>query len=315
MLQFGADLEPLEFAELEVNSDSNAVREQLGRRIGIEENLHEPPAWSSRYAVEAHIGHAALLCLQRQSEIADRDLLFHRQGEQGMAQTLKDTIPYFIGAVPRDQALKRAQLTAARRELRDAETAYRHAEQAAQAADASLTALWREAYALAMVDSEEPPDRPTMIGALHAAVTAVALLQAPDSATASRVATLQRDCDALRDSLRGIAAEREILLQQNYAETDFTSAVQVQTARLASLNLLGLSPNGDQPTVTAGRGDDPTACAVCGSELAEPDPTTAQLNQSLQRLSDQLSGVDSARPARRAALEELDGKQRSYATN
>lgn len=84
MLEFGADLEALAFDDLVVNADSKAVREQLSRRIGIEENLHEP----ARVPVEAHIGHAALLCLQRQSEIANRSLLFHRQGEQGMAQTL-----------------------------------------------------------------------------------------------------------------------------------------------------------------------------------------------------------------------------------
>ncbi|MGY3200504.1 hypothetical protein ACVW19_001018, partial [Streptomyces sp. TE5632] len=65
MLAFGADLEPLDYEQLEVNSDTNTVREQLGRRIGIEENLHEPPAGSGRQALEAHIGHAALLCLQR----------------------------------------------------------------------------------------------------------------------------------------------------------------------------------------------------------------------------------------------------------
>jgi hypothetical protein len=44
MLEFGTELEPLDFDELMVNADSNAVREQLSRRIGIEENLHEPPS-------------------------------------------------------------------------------------------------------------------------------------------------------------------------------------------------------------------------------------------------------------------------------
>lgn len=305
MLEFGADLEPLNFNDLVVNADSNAVREQLGRRIGIEENLHEPPVGSARYSVEAHIGHAALLCLQRQSEIADRDLLFHRQGDQGMAQTLKDTIPYFIGAVPRDQALKRAQLAAARRELRRAETTYRQAEQASQAADADLTALWREAYTLGMVDSEQLPDRSTMVGILHAAVTTATAPEIPDREAANRVAAMQRERDQLRDRLRGLVAEREVLLQQNDTETDFTGAVTVQTARLASLNLLGL-PSDDNSARAQGSNAEQSPCPLCGSALAEPDPTPAQLRQSLQQLNDQLSGVDAARPARRAALQELD---------
>ncbi len=305
MLEFGADLEPLDFADLVVNADSNAVREQLGRRIGIEENLHEPPVGSARYPVEAHIGHAALLCLQRQSEIADRDLLFHRQGDPGMAQTLKDTIPYFIGAVPRDQALKRAQLAAARRELRRAETAFQQAEEASQAADVGLTALWREAYTLGMVDSEQPPDRPSMVGILHAAVTATAAPEAPDRETADRVAALQRERDQVRDRLRGLVAEREVLLQQNDSETDFAGAVRVQTARLVSLNLLGL-PADNNATNVKDTNAEQSSCPLCGSALAEPDPAPAQLRQSLQHLNDQLSGVDAARPARRVALQELD---------
>ena len=245
------------------------------------------------------------MCLQRQSEIADRDLLFHRQGEQGIAQTLKDTIPYFVGAVPRDQALRRAQLSAARRELRRVEAAYRQAEQASQAADAGLTALWREAYALGMVDSEEPQNRATMVSLLQAAVTATAVPAAPDRETADRVAALQRERDQLRDRLRGLMAERDVLLQQNDTETDFAGAVRTQTARLTSLNLLGLPANGSTSQATDDSAD-PSPCPVCGSQLAAPDPTPAELRRSLQQLNDQLSGVDAARPARRAALQTLD---------
>ncbi|MFG3705485.1 DUF3732 domain-containing protein [Micromonospora sp. NPDC047670] len=306
MLEFGADLAPLEFEDLVVNADSDAVREQLGRRIGIEENLHEPPVGSARYPLEAHIGHAALLCLQRQGEIAARDLLFHRQGDQGMAQTLKDTIPYFIGAVPRDQALKRAQLSAARRELRRAETVYRQAVRASEAADAGLATLWREAYTLGLVDRDQPVDRSSMVGLLHAAVTAAATTpEIPDPEMGGRIAALQRERDQVRDRLRGLNAERDVLLQQNDTETDFTGAIRVQTARLASLDLLGLPTNGTTAAM-ADTHEGPFPCPLCGSALAEPDPAPEQLRQSLVQLSNQLSGVDAARPARRAALQALD---------
>ncbi|MEU9979305.1 DUF3732 domain-containing protein [Streptomyces sp. NPDC051014] len=297
MLAFGADLEPLDYEDLEVNSDTDAVREQLGRRIGIEENLHEAPTGSTRQALEAHIGHAALLCLQRQSEIADPGFLFHRQGEQFMAQTLKDTIPYFLGAVPRDQALKRAQLTAARREARTADTAYQQALQAAQRAQAGLATLWREAFALGMVDPEEQPERIAALAALHHAVTAGPVPVEADPQTAARRGDLERERDTLRARLRSVADERELLLQQDESADAYAGAVRTQTARLASLNLLD---------VRSDHGPGHTACALCGSALSEPDPTAAQLHQSLQSLQSQLQGVEAARPARRAALIQLD---------
>ncbi|MGQ4479352.1 DUF3732 domain-containing protein [Streptomyces sp. SAS_276] len=298
MLAFGADLEPLTYEQLEVNSDTDTVREQLGRRIGIEENLHEPAAGSTRQPLEAHIGHAALLCLQRQSEIADPGFLFHRQGEQFMAQTLKDTIPYFLGAVPRDQALRRAQLAAAKREVRTAETAFQQASHHAQNAQASLAALWREAFTLGMVDTDEQPERTLALSALYAAVTTGPVPAAADPQTAVRRSALERERNDLRGRLRSVAAERELLLQQDDSAGDYAGAVRTQTARLASLNLLGVPADGEQEA--------PTTCALCGSTMREPDPTAHELHQSLQHLQNQLEGVEAARPARRAALTALD---------
>lgn len=302
MLRFGNDLEPLDFHELEADMDSSAIREQLGRRIGIEENLHEPPIGSARNAVEAHLGHATLLCLQSQNEIANRNLLFHRQADQGMIQTLKDTIPYFIGAVPRDQALRRAQLTAARRDLRDTEIQYRRAEEASQLAEATLAALWREAYALGMVDAPEQPARPAAISALQAAI---AEQQPPrdDRESTVRTSELEQECDDLRSRLRGIASERETLLQQEVSEVGYVGAVRTQAARLTSLNLLGLAPGveTDEPAVNPN-----ATCAFCGTTLPDPDPTVAELDRSLRGLNAQLVSIDAARPARRAALTALD---------
>ena len=150
MLEFGADLELLPHDALSVNIDTTALREQLGRRMGIEENLHEPPEGALRPALEANLGHATLLCLQRQDEIASRTHLFHRQGEPGIEQALRDTLPYFLGAVPRDQALKRARLRDARRNLARITAALTSAERASQVVEAQISALLSEAYAVGL---------------------------------------------------------------------------------------------------------------------------------------------------------------------
>ena len=305
MLEFGAGLSAPAFADLAVNADSRSVREQLGRRIGIEENSHQPPSGSARPALEANLGHAALLCFQRQSEIANRDLLFHRQGEQGMAQTLKDTIPYFIGAVPRDQALKRARLAAARRELRSLQASYQRASEAADTAEARLNELWNEAYVLGMVSERDMPEHAIAINNLQAAITANDIPEPATPELINREITLQRQREGLRDQLRALSAERALLLQQDDSETDYASAVRTQAARLTSLNLLKL--HDDASSV-------PAPCPVCGSELAEPDPTAQDLKHSLEQLNNALEGIDAARPARRAALERVDERLNAVRT-
>jgi len=99
MLEVGADLEPLPFEDLETNADAGTVRDQLGRAVGIEENATEPEPHSLRHPLEANLGHATLLCLQRQGEIGSREFLFHRQSEEGGAigRAIQDTIPTSSG--------------------------------------------------------------------------------------------------------------------------------------------------------------------------------------------------------------------------
>jgi hypothetical protein len=310
MLEFGAELELLSASSLAANIDTDALREQLGRRIGIEENRHEPPEGSLRSAVEAHLGHATLLCLQRQDEIASRTHLFHRQGEQGMEQTLKDTLPYFLGAVPRDQALKRARLRDARRNLARITAALASAEQAAGALETQLQALLSEAYTVGLTPAAAADPRSEVIGLLEQAARGTpagetGIEQTDDSdigGEQARRRELAREQSRLRNELRGLAAERQLLLEALDGETDYQGAVRAQVGRLTSLNLLPRSSS--QPD------DDATqhACPVCGSALAEPDPTPDDMQRALEGLQRQLVGIDQARPARRTALTSLNNR-------
>jgi hypothetical protein len=75
------------------------------------------PCWKSAPApgsllspLSANPGHAVLLCLQNQDEVASKRALFHRQNERGIPESFRATIPYFLGAVPEDQAALQQQL-------------------------------------------------------------------------------------------------------------------------------------------------------------------------------------------------------------
>src|SRR5262249_39626950 len=93
------------------NITGDGLRAQLSVILGISENIHIPPDTASRPPLEASSRHAILFCLQLQDEIASRRLLFHRQGEQFFPMAIRDTLPYFLGAVDENHflALKRYQ--------------------------------------------------------------------------------------------------------------------------------------------------------------------------------------------------------------
>lgn len=301
MLTFGTHLRLPDFDQLAVNTDSRTLRRQLGQHIGITENRHQSSTDRADRAIEAHLGHATLLCLQGQSDIASKDLLFHRQGEPYVAAALKATLPYFLGAVTYDQARKLAQLAAARDQLAEAESDYAQARHANDAAGATISALWHEAHVLGMVPPQAPPDRTAMLETLATAVTSASEPEPDDIRHEQRVAELQQECNRLRDRLRTLAADRQTLLSESAAASEFTVSARLPRDRLASLTLLGPleDSTADRPH------SDESACPLCGSVLPAPDPTVAALRYSLHRLSEQLDGMEATRPARHAALETL----------
>jgi hypothetical protein len=311
MLEFGGDdLVPPDFKRLDVNSDSDSLREQLGRRIGIAENSAEPAPGSLRPSLEANLGHATWLCLQGQNEIADSDQLFHRQGEPGIDQALKDTLPYFLGAVPSDQAIKRARLRDAQRNLQRAESALRSAERSAATGDVTLRSLLAEARAVGLLPAGETGNEQGEDLSRRQVVEALLVARnAPPPAISSgdgdmeshdRRRILQQDRDALRTSLKAVLADRDLLLDQRDGESAYTGAVALHTGRLTSLELLpGEDEVGDASSTTE-------HCPACGQHMEEPDSTAEGLRSSLTRLRSELAELRAAPPTRRAALQELD---------
>jgi hypothetical protein len=305
MLEFGNNLEPPPLEELRANTDTRQLRQQLGRRIGIEENQTEPGPWSLRQGLEANIGHAALLCLQSQSEVASQSAMFHRMGEDGIDQALRDTIPYFLGAVARDEARKRAQLRDARRTLARLEAEYERAQQAAQTIDVELGSLYAEARAVGLIDNVEPANRTELVRALQSARAArpADTASAESPAEQDRTRALERRRDELARDLRVVMENRGLLLNEVRAAGEVAAALSQQESRLTSLNLLPPVPETHGQHTTT-----PDHCPACGSELDDPDPTAEALRRSLEELRTQVGTLTGARPAQRRALDALNAE-------
>lgn len=312
MLEFGDDtLVPPARDDLVVNTDSDSLRVQLGRRIGIEENLSSTSAGSLRTPLEANIGHATWLCLQGQSEIASPNQLFHRQGDQGIDQALKDTLPYFLGAVPADQAVKKARLRDARRDLQRLESALRVAEEAAANLDTRLAAALAEAHAVGLVETTAFEDRKEVLDALNAARVARPS-EAPiaDIEAQNRRHELAVERDRVRQELRSALGDRELLLERRQSEAEYTEAIALHTGRMTSLELLPtVAPSADDGDVTTTPDDvhEPgLSCPACGQHLEQSDALASQVAARLQELRVELAELHAAPPSRRSEIERLD---------
>jgi hypothetical protein len=312
MLEFGgATLDLFDYADLRENADSESVRRQLGRRIGIAENVIEPKGGGvGQTPFEAHLGHASWLCLQDQGEIANQNLLFHRQAEYAVAQHLKDTIPYFLGAVPVDAAAKKAALRDANRAQRRAELALHAAENEAATVDANLRGLLEEAYTAGLTDEHGLTEGTQIVEALRSALHSPHVGGDPPSTSdAAQVDStelqdrrrgLMRQRAELRDQLEIVMNDRELLLDRADAEREFTGAVELHAGRLTSLELL---PNNSDDQTRPN-----STCPICRTELTEPDPGATALADRLMSLRDQLTSLDAAPGSRREVLTSLEAQ-------
>ncbi len=109
--------------ELSSNTSSGALREYLGGLLGIEDNRNIPSLGQTRQALSASFVHSLYYCFQGQGEIANPEILFHRQNREWIPQTIRDTLPFFLGAQGADDLRRREELTQRRRDLRRTATA------------------------------------------------------------------------------------------------------------------------------------------------------------------------------------------------
>lgn len=306
-LVFGdGDLQPLPFEALEPNGNTTTMRIEVGHRIGITESRLDVPEGSLRTPLRTNLGHAALLCIQSQDEISNSTRIFHRQGEPFINDTLRDTIPYFLRAVPPDQALKKAHLRQERRRLARTERDLRDAENAAKEIDENFRALLLEAIDVGLLEgADDPRDmvRADIFNELHRARQAPR--RTPETGQAMRDQDVRRTRDSeLRDAeaaLDLLMNERALLLDEQQYGGDYAASVEVQLGRMTSLDLFDVEHTGD---VDHAHAQPQPECPVCGQRSEAP--TVGLLRSSLETLRTNLSSIRGSAPARSEALDQLN---------
>jgi hypothetical protein len=314
-----ATLQPPSFP-LEPNMNTKTMRLALGQRIGIDESQIDPPPGSLRDPLRTHLGHAAFLCIQNQDEISSSTRIFHRSGERGVDDALRDTIPYFLGAVPPDQALQKALLRQEQRRLQRLERDLRDAIDAVATIDSELLALHTEAVDAGLAEPLDPktpgPSRGELVMRLHSASRDASLVPADTARTQTQDAERRgwNELELAEDDLDQLLRQRLLLLDESEGSSDYEDALNVQVGRLTSLDLLPLASEDPTPGLEDGAedGEQPAApaaaghCPVCEHE--SEDPTSGQMRASLEKLKWQLVNIRGASPAKSEALDDINSR-------
>jgi hypothetical protein len=291
-LEVGGNLGLPEFSALKKNTTTTALRSFLTEAVGITPNEHVPPEGHSRPPLTANFGHSCFYLFQPQDYIAKRNILFYRQDEDRIPQTIKDTLPYFLGAVGDDRYERIQELRRLRREVRLLER--RLAEEASLRGhdNSRALSLFAEAQQVELLTAPAAPDE---FGELVEQLRGLLAWepQTPQYEGENTLTDLQNQREQLRSQARGLDREIEAAKAFALRQEGFSHEVVEQSHRLKSIGLY--KDNGDHH-----------ACPLCNQDVTTPTPTATNLLHSLGEIEKQMETVARQRPRLEAYITERE---------
>lgn len=279
--------------EITKNTTEDSLKTFATQFTGIVENEFRTTT-GTRPPLSANISHALLMCFQAQGTIASKDQLFHRTNDGWIAQALKDTFPYFLGAVDEEHFKHLAELDQLREKLKLLEAQEAKRLQTIELSRNRIVRVVNEGKRIGLIPQEYQAVDDSVFEVLSRVATTpvdastvlqdfgetIQNLRGEQSTIQSRLADLNQDLRAARTFLS--------------AQTDFSREVNEQASRLRSA---GIYKKLDD--------DGTTQCPICQSTLETPPPSLKQITSALEKVDSQLSATRRESPHIQSHISEL----------
>jgi hypothetical protein len=289
----GGSLDVPSFDVLKPNSTDDAVRTALSTILGINPNKTMPETWSTRDSIEANIRHTVHYLFQPQSIVASQDVLFYRQIDQFMPQAIKDTLPYFLGAIREDRLQLLHDYRVARRQLKLLERDIEEADQIVTDSAARGIGLIGELKEVGLVPDDIQEVTAEDVAEILRTATEVPLEDSGVS-TNDDLANAQEVLNTLRVELRDISERIAAARKYTNEARNYASAANQHVFRLKSLDLV---PD------AVGKAD--PRCPLCESPVHAQVPAMSLLRESLEAVAAGLDIVSREEPQLQEHLDNL----------
>lgn len=295
-IDIGEKIESPDNCDFSSNTNVSGIEESLTRRIGISENLNTPPEGQSRLPLAANIRHALYYCFQGQDEIAAKNFLFHHQSDDFITQAIKDTIPYFLGAISEEalaleneRSILKRKLTLEKRKLE--ENRYLMGGGSERA-----ISLIGEARQAGLIDASTQIDYQNyreMYSALQTAMYWSPSMIGSNSGM-DRLTFLQSKLQEIRDEFDEIGISLDAARKFVGETAGYSGEAQHQKMRLESIGLF------EQLNFNPGK------CPLCSGTLEQPLPSVEMIKASIVNLDKSIANVTREQPKLRAFISDLE---------
>lgn len=284
-----------ETTEFTSNENVAGLEELLSQKVGISENLNIPSEGQSRNALTANIRHALYYCFQNQDEIAAKNFLFHRQAEDFITQSIKDTMPYFMGIINEDALEKEKERSILKRKIVIEKRRIEEKRMLQGGGIKRGTALLAEAKYVGLLsdDIDIQYDSYDSVYAVLKNINEWSPVSIKNSGM-DRLSYLQTELDKCLSELSEL--DEDIKNAKNFAgeSKGFIEEAGHQKLRLSSIGLfekLDFRPN---------------YCPLCSKEMDSPLPNVEMIKVAINNLNKNIENVEREKPKLRKYIDGLE---------
>ena len=266
------------------NANLETLNTLLSQSLGIADYSHEPKPGQTRKTGNADISKALFYCFQEQSEVDDQKFLFHRQGEPFIPQSIKDYLPFFLGAITDDYIQGKEELRKLKRKLKILEGKISENERLRGNNFEQAYALINEAKDVGLIPQNVAlPETWQAIGSmLKEALSKKTESEVgdPDETLLNKLFDKQH---VLRSKYRAASEELSSYINLKKTSGGYGSELKEQNARLESIGLFSADVEGH-------------TCPLCSSALQDEIPAVGAIKASLASTKHQLEAVTNETP-------------------
>ena len=273
-----------EFDKLQNNSDTSTLKDFFTKKLFIAEFTNTPTS-GTREPLSVNFKHSRFYSYQPQDLIAQRNFLFYNQSEPFVAQAIKDTLPYFLGAIKDDSMKFEQEIANKKRELSRYEKELKEYERLKNDGSQKIFELVNEAKQLNLISADRVADDATQ--ALDALKVAFTWEQTANETAQGENENLKKLLEEKSEFEKELSRKRDDVNAVNTfikQTSDYSTEVTQQKARLESIKLFGETEA------------ELHSCPLCSQHIETEIPSIAAINKSLADLSENLTTTIAERP-------------------
>lgn len=279
------------------NFNTSLLKSFLSEKLNINENIHIPDSLS-REPLEANFRHARIFSFQPQYVIAQPNQLFYHQDDTFTKMAIKDTLPYFLGAINADSLQIEREISKKKRLLNQLLREKREEDKLKEDGVSKAYSLIEEAMEIGILEKNTNPKSVKEAYSILLNIKEWEYKELDLKGDDSGLKKLIEDRLVVKNKLGKI--EDDINAVKHYMKTasKYSNEIRQQEIRLESIGFF----NDDDTEGT-------DTCPLCNNHLEISNPTIEDIKSNLLEIRNDLKNTTQESPRVQTYLDSLDDSQ------